>query len=295
MKLSAAALLSTPAFAAARPNSLSFGFSLYGMRSLSLEDGLSGCAKIGYDAVELAVMPDWPADPKKLTKDDRKRIRDRLAALDLSLPALMENTPLDGDDAKHKAQLDRLKAAAELGNDLSPGNSPLIETILGGKPDEWGKRKATFAARLGDWAKLAEAAKTIIAIKPHRMGAMNRPEHCLGLLEQVKSPWIRLVYDWSHFEQRDLTMKDTMKALLPKTSFVHVKDTVIEKGQARFVLPGEGSTDYVALLRGLRDHDYSGCVCIEVSGMVSSKKGYDPIAAAKKCFEKLKPAFEKVR
>ena len=37
----------------------------------------------------------------------------------------------------------------------------------------------------------------------------------------------------------------------------------------------------------------SGCVCVEVSGMVSSKKDYDPIAAAKKCFAKLKPAFEK--
>ena len=295
MQLAAGAFVATPILAAPKAATSTFGFSLYGMRSLSLDDALSCCTKTGYDAVELAIMPDWPADPKKLKKDDRNRLRERLAELKLTLSALMENLPLDGDDVRHKAQLDRLKAAGELGHDLSPDKPPLIETILGGKPDQWDKLKETFAIRLADWAKLAEANKTVIAIKPHRMGAMNRPEHCLWLLEQVKSPWIRLVYDWSHFEQRDLTMKDTMKALLPKTNFIHVKDTVLEKGQARFVLPGEGSTDYGVFLQLLREYEYSGCVCVEVSGMVSSRKDYDPVAAARKCYEKLKPAFAKTK
>jgi sugar phosphate isomerase/epimerase len=293
LQLAAAAMCVTPGMAAPKSSTITLGFSLYGMRSLTLEEGLSACAKIGYEAVELATMPDWPAEPKKLGKDDRRRLRDRLGELKLALPALMENTPLDGDDAKHKAQLERLKTVAELGNDLSTGQQPLIETILGGKPDEWEKRRELFASRLTDWAKISEAAKTIIAIKPHRMGAMNRPEHCLWLLERVKSPWIRLVYDWSHFEQRDMTMKDTVKAMLPMTRFIHVKDTVLEKGQAKFVLPGEGETDYAALLKLLRENGYSGCVCVEVSGMVSSRKDYDPMAAAKKCYAKLKPAFRK--
>ena len=258
-----------------------------------MKDAIQSCAKIGYTAIELAAMPDWPADPKKLSKEDRKRLREQLSELKLSLPALMENTPLHGDDAKHKAQLDRLKAAAELGHDLAPGQPPLIETILGGKPDQWEQLKATFATRLADWAKIAEAARTIIAVKPHRLGAMNRPEHCEWLLERVDNAWIQLVYDWSHFEQRDMTLRDTAKAMLPRTRFVHVKDTVIEKGQARFVLPGDGKTDYVALLKLLKEHRYSGCVCVEVSGMVSSKQDYDPVAAAKKCYEKLAPAFEK--
>ena len=42
---------------------VTFGFSLYGMRTLSVDAGLEACAKIGYDAVELALMPGWPAEP----------------------------------------------------------------------------------------------------------------------------------------------------------------------------------------------------------------------------------------
>lgn len=272
---------------------ITFGFSLYGMRSLPLETALATCAKLGYDAVELAVMPGWPAEPKALAKDARRRLRERLRTLRLSLPALMENTPLDVADKAHRDQLDRLRGAAELGHELSPDAPPLIETILGGKVGQWDAVRKMFAERLAEWAKLAERAKTVIAIKPHRSGAMNTPEQAVWLLEQVKSPWIRLVYDYSHFEHRELPMAATLKTLLPVTRFVHVKDTKVEKDRVQFLLPGDGQTDYVALFKQLQAASYRGCVCVEVSGMLHTRKDYDPIVAARRSYENLSPAFEK--
>jgi sugar phosphate isomerase/epimerase len=150
-----------------------------------------------------------------------------------------------------------------------------------------------FVKRLEDWARVGEAAKTIIAIKPHRFNAMCLPEQGRWLIDRVKSPWVRLAYDWSHYEQGQLTMKDTLRAVIPVACFVHVKDTIFVKEKPTFVLPGEGSTDYVELLTGLKNEGYGGCVCVEVSGAVWGKKDYDPIAAAKKCYEKLAPAFAK--
>jgi inosose dehydratase len=291
--LSAMALAAVPALRAADEKTITFGFSLYGMKSLSIADALSTCAKIGYDAVEFAAMPGWPAEPKALSSDNRKELRKRLGDSRLQLPAIMENCPLDGDEKQHAAQLERLKAAAQLAHDLVPDSPPVIETILGGKPDQWETLRGNFADRLADWAKLADAAKVTICIKAHRMGAMNRPEHVRWLLDAVKSERVRAAYDWSHFEQRDMKMADTLKELIPVTRFVHIKDTIVEKGQAKFVLPGDGSTDYAALLGGIKQHGYAGCVCVEVSGMVSSKKEYDPVAAAKKCYEALSPAFAK--
>jgi len=56
-----AASLAFPVIASAQPDKtpqiMPFAFSLYGMRSLGLDAALELCAKIGYDAVELALMP----------------------------------------------------------------------------------------------------------------------------------------------------------------------------------------------------------------------------------------------
>lgn len=277
---------------AAPAKTLPFAFSLYGMKTLSLDDALAATVKIGYDAVELPILPDWPADPKRLGKDERRKLRERLTELNLSLPALMENLP-PADGLSDQVQTDRLKAAAELAHELSPTAPPLLETVLGGKVGQWDAKKEAILTRLRDWAKVAESSKIVIAVKPHRFGAMNTPEQAVWLVQQVGSDWVKLAYDYSHFAGRDLPMADTLKTMLPHTRFVHVKDVRIENEKAEFLLPGEGSIDYVALLKGLQEGGYAGCVCVEVSAGIHNQKGYDPLAAAKKCYTALAPAFDK--
>jgi inosose dehydratase len=207
------------------------------------------------------------------------------------LPALMENLNLGADDAADAQQRDRLKAAAELAHNLAPEHPPLIETVVGGKAGEWPKIKDRFADRLAGWVRVAEAAQTVLAIKPHRFGALNAPADAVALVEKIASPWLKLAYDYSHFQYRDLPLGDTLKRMIPLTRFIHVKDTVLDKGQARFVLPGEGGFDYVPLLREAAALGYRGCVCVEVSGMVSGQGGYDPVAAAQRSYDHLAPAF----
>lgn len=272
---------------------MTLGYSLYGMKSLSLDAALAACAKIGYDAVELAVMPDWPASPASLSSEDRRQLRERLKELGLSLPALMENLNLGVDDAADRGQLDRLKAAAELAHDLVPDQPPLIETVVGGKAGQWPEVGERFAKRLAGWVRVAEQTKTVLAIKPHRFGAMNTPADAVALAKKIDSPYLKLAYDYSHFQFRDLPLSETLQQMLPLTRFIHVKDTVLDKGKARFVLPGEGGFNYVPLLREAAELGYRGCICVEVSGMVSGQPGYDPVAAAQRSYDNLAPAFDK--
>lgn len=276
---------------AANARETSLGFSLYGMRTLSLVTALDVCARTGYDAVELPVMPGWPADPRGLSAADRRTVREKLAESGLALVSLMEDAPLAVEAAVHRQQLDRLRSAAELGRELSPAAPPLIESILGGKPDEWPKLKNSFVDRLGDWARVAEEAKTVVAVKPHRFGAMNAPDQAVWLVEQVGSDRIKLVYDYSHFQHRDLPLADTLRTLLPEARFIHVKDARLENGQVRFLLPGDGETDYQDLFSRLREHDYRGCVCVEASGMIHGQPGYDPVKTAEHCYANLAPKF----
>src|SRR5262245_22461522 len=122
-----AAAAASRAFATEEPAArLPFAFSLYGMRNLSLDAALAACVRIGYDAVELALMAGWPAEPRRLTRDDRRGVRDRLRELRLGLPALMENLPLDTAEGA-RASIERLQAAFDLGRELSPDQPPLVE------------------------------------------------------------------------------------------------------------------------------------------------------------------------
>jgi len=269
------------------PGRWQLGFSLYGMKALKLADALSACAKIGYDGVELALMPGYAADPKMLVPDDRRDLRKRLGDSGLSLLGLMENLIEPSVEAIRKSNLEKLKAAAELGNELSPKTPPAIETILGGKPADWEKVKGPLFEKLQAWAKVAVAHKTVIAIKPHVSNALHTPDAALELVKQIDSPWIRLAFDHSHFALQGLKLSETLPKLLPLTSFVHIKDAKGKPDKFEFLLPGDGDTDYADYFARLTKADYAGPVVVEVSGQISNKSGYDPVMAAKRCFANL--------
>lgn len=259
---------------------LTLGFSLYGMKAVPIPAALRALAQIGYDSVELCLTPGFPTDPQRFGAADRKQVRQLLADTGLRLPALMENLPLTAAPPADPMFAQRLQRAAEFAHQVAPDNPPLVETILGG--GEWKEKRQQLIDGVGKWAEVAAAEEIIVAVKPHRFGAMNRPEQALELLRQVNHPRIQLVYDYSHYAHRDLTLDATLDALLPHTSFIHVKDTVIEDGKPRFVLPGASQQfDYVAFFKKLLRQKYRGDVCVEVSGMVWNRPDYDPHAAAK--------------
>jgi inosose dehydratase len=299
--LNAAAICTLPALASLAKSILArdenarapqLGFSLYGMKSLPLADALRHCEEIGYHAVELPVLADWPADSAKFGKAQQQEFRDSLKRSSLGLSALMENLPLLGDASKHQSNLDRLKAAAELSQRLVPEEPPLVETVLGGKVGSWSEVKQQFVDRLGDWCEVMASAKVQLAVKCHISNAMQRPEQLRWVLEQVNHPWLTAAYDYSHFELQQLAMADSLEPLAGRISFVHVKDARGSAGMFQFLLPGDGKTDYSKLFAALKAAKYSGDIIVEVSGQLHSKPDYDPLAAARRSYAALAPAMK---
>jgi sugar phosphate isomerase/epimerase len=291
---SALALASFPNLAhSASPSGLKLGFSLYGMKTLALADALKTCAEIGYQSVEFALNAGYVTEPTAFDSAARKEASELLAALHLELPCLMLNLSLTADDKAHATNLASIAAAGQMAQELQPDHPPIIETVLGGKPAAWEQIKESMAARLQDWAEAATKAKTTIAIKAHVGSAVNSPERLLWLIEKVKSPAIVVAYDYSHFELAGIDMAESMKLLLPHTKFIHVKDTVGDSSKFKFLLPGEGHTDYAAYFKALKAYNYTGPVVVEVSGQIFNQPGYEPIAAAKKCYTALSDAMAK--
>lgn len=275
------------------PKAIGLGFSLYGMKTLSLTEAIHACAGLGYDCVELPVMPDWPGDSAKLTAEARREFAARLADKKLRLSALMENLPVLVADAQFAEHQERLKRACALASELKQDEHvPVVETILGGKAGEFDAAKDRLADRVAQMAKVAEAARVTLAVKAHVSNAIQRPEQLLWLLSQVASPYLKAAYDYSHFQLQNLKLAETLDQLLPQTVFIHVKDTEHAIGKRGFLLPGEGTIDYTQYFQLLAASKYRGDVVVEVSGQVFGKPGYDPLAAARKCYNHLAAAMK---
>jgi inosose dehydratase len=265
------------------------------MQSLETESALRACASIGYKAVGLMLTPGRLTKPRLLGTTKRRRIRDLLVDLDLSLPALSEHLPLVVNEATHQHNLDYLRAAAELGHSLSPGRPPVVQTTLGGKPSQWEAARSEMAERLYGWAEVAQATRTVFAVKPHVGGALHTPQGTRWLLNQVGSPWIKLVYDYSHFHLRGYKLAGTIQALIKDTAIIHVKDSEGEPDNLRFLLPGDGRINCEEYFTLVRNTSYRGTVMVEISAHIHQRPGYDPLAAATRCYGNLAPALTKSR
>ena len=66
-----------------KTNSLTLGFSLYGMKTLKTGEALRRLSSIGYDSVELCLNDGWDAAPKNLTPKRRKALRTLLEEVEL--------------------------------------------------------------------------------------------------------------------------------------------------------------------------------------------------------------------
>lgn len=278
--------------ATARVDRPSLGFSLYGMKNLPLDQSLQVCSKIGYSHVELALNEGYPTQPDRFSDADRKSLIDQLQRLELHCPCLMVNFNLTADEKAQSRYILQIQQAAELAHRLNPSQPPILETVLGGNPAMWDKQKTLMVENLRRWADAAQSSRCEIAIKAHVRSAVNSPDRLLWLVEQAASKAILLAYDFSHFELQGISMRESMSAIVPKARFIHVKDTVGNAEKFEFLLPGSGRTDYQQYFAILRELNYVGPVCVEVSSQVFNKPGYDPVHAAQASFDALGPALK---
>ncbi len=252
----------------------------YGMQTLSVDRALALIRETGYDGAELCLMPGWPSDPAKLDAAARRRIREQ----PLPIATLIENFNLLVSDEAHRATLDRIRAAAALAHDIAPPSPPILQTVLGGKPDEWPSVNKRMAARLLEWARVAEDNRIRLAVKAHFGSACNDPGKLLHLIGQVSNPALGGIYDFSHFQLMSIDLTESLLQLLPHSLFLTVKDGRLVDGKPQFLLPGEGTIDYDLYFRVLRQRNYSGWMLVEISRQLQTQPGYDPAQAAQKSY-----------
>lgn len=269
-------LLAAP-LAAAAPAELPwrFAYSFKGFPGWPLERAYALCSALGYSGVELhAPTPVQAAEARALSASHR-----------LPVVSIMEDLRLTGDPAP---QIDRLTAALDLASGLG---GPIVETVVGGKPEEWPVLRPQFLERLSVWASLATKRKTVVAIKAHIGSALHLPGDAAALCRKIGSPYLRLNYDYSHFSLQSLPLAGSLDEALPWIAMIHIKDVQGPAGKHRFALPGEGSIDYAAYAELLRNRKYRGPIVVEVSTHVLTRPGFDPESCARFVARETLPKF----
>ena len=273
---------------------MKLGFSTWGTPEVPIEDALAYLDGLGYDGVELTVIPGYTTELKFLDRMERRRIKDLYHRHNLDLPAIAAHTTfLESEASSHKANMERLEAAIDLAVDLSSESAPpAINTTPGGRPDEWETVRHLLVDRIGSLVRHAASRGVTLALEPHVGASVNNPGRILWLLEQIDSPYLKINFDISHFDVVGISIEEAVPQLAPHTVHTHVKDQRGQHPDFEFLIPGEGTFDYVRYLRAMQETGYTGYITVEVSVMVQRRPDYDPYAAAELSYRTLSSAFE---
>ncbi len=272
---------------------MKIGYSTWGMPTVSIDTAVSHIAKLGYDGLELTIIPRFTTELSTLDATARKRIVSLLREHNLALPAIAAHSSLlETDPERHTQNMWRLKGGVDLAVELAQGDElPAVNTTPGGKPEEWDTQKDFLAERVGELVAHGASRGVTIAMEPHVGAIIDTPAKVLELLTIVNSPYLKVNFDISHFDIIGMPTEETVAALAPVSIHTHVKDQRGTAPNHEFLIPGEGPFDYVHYLKEMQAHGYDGFITAEVSFMVQGRENYDPLAAATLSYETLSRAF----
>ncbi len=273
---------------------MKLGYSTWGMPTVPIDTAITHVSGLGFDGLELTIIPRFTTELSTLDSAERKLIATLLKQHNLALPAIAAHSSLlDTDPDAHAKNMWRLKGGVDLAIDLARDDEiAAVNTTPGGKPEDWDTNKEFLVERVGELVEYGASRGVTIAMEPHIGAIIDTPEKVLELLELVNSPYLKVNFDISHFDIVGIPTEETVSALAPVSIHTHVKD---QKGLApdfEFLIPGEGPFDYVEYLKLMEVHGYDGFITAEVSFMVQARENYDPLAAATLSYQTLSKAFE---
>lgn len=272
---------------------MKIGYCTWGMPTVPVDTIIPFLSRLGYDGVELTVIPGYTTELRRLDAAERRRIARMLKDHRLEQPAIAAQTSMverDPDTAAiHWRRLtDAVDLAVDWAQDAGP---PAVDTSVGGKSEEWEQLKPLLVERMGALVRYGERRGVVIAVEPVVGTVLDTPARTLELLDAVGSPFLKLNFDISHFNVQGIPYEESVPLLAPHTVHTHVKS---ERGIApnhEVLIPGEAEFDWAGYLHLMRQHGYDGFITAEVSVMVQRRPGYDPLAAAELTYRTMDQAF----
>ncbi len=133
---------------------MQLGYSTWGMPDLPIDAILPHLAGLGFDAVEIAVLPRYTTALSKLDGGERRRIARLLQQHKLTLSAISSYvSTIEPDAAAYAENRAAIQGAVDLAVDWAQdGQTPVVITGIAGRRGELGAHQAQLVDRLNDLA-----------------------------------------------------------------------------------------------------------------------------------------------
>src|SRR5215212_8327800 len=129
---------------------MKLGYCTWGMPSVPADTFIPFLARLGYDGVELTVIPGYTTALSGLDAAERRRIAQMLKDHHLALPAIAGHMPMvERDPEIAKRNWAHLTGTVDLALDWAlDGAPPVIDTTVGGKSGQWDELKSLMVERV---------------------------------------------------------------------------------------------------------------------------------------------------
>lgn len=228
-----------------------------------LDGALARVGALGFDTVDLIVMPGWDhVSPTALVGDFEAaaaQVEELLAkhaltpvAINCAFGHLHERE----DPPANAQRIEQARAATKLMNRLGV---EVASFFPGRKWSEnpWEQVLSDTVESARELLTVADEAGVKLGMELHYNTPFETVEQARRLLAEV--PDLPVVYDPSHFAMQEIPLPETAE-LLDRTIHVHVRDAAPGK---MCVPTGSGTVDFAWLAGALRERGYGGHYSIE--------------------------------
>ncbi|MFP4105985.1 MAG: sugar phosphate isomerase/epimerase family protein, partial [Phycisphaerae bacterium] len=219
---------------------------------MPLEEILPVLGNAGYDAVEIW----WPHLEDALTRSDATGLADLLSAQGLHVSLVSPYFDFTSSDDSAEQSIELGGKVAEAAGSLGARGVRCFTGKVGSEeaaPAQWDRCVESLQ-------RLADSHDDLLwLLETHPRNLMDTIESTRTLLQRCDRKNIGIIYQPSTFAE---TYMQALRELAPWIHHVHATN----KSDNRGALLGQGDMDWPAILDGLREIDFDGCVCIEWMG-----------------------------
>ncbi len=240
---------------------MKLAFSTLGCPNFSWTEIYSMASDLGFDGIEIRGLGEdiFAVKAQPFTESQLPQTIKKLEQLRLEIPCLSSGSCLslsDKSEENHEEIVEYILLASKLG-------TPYVRILADDKPhptDEVDDKVVLAALRR--LTPLAEEKGVTLLIETN--GVYSDTTRLCKLLGDISSDAVAALWDINHpYRFADETPEQTVQNLGAYIKHVHIKDSVIENGDVKYKIMGEGDLPLDKVMMALRSINYEGYLSLE--------------------------------